>query len=49
MNARIEGARGAAQAVDGHGADQVGRFGERFGVQELQATHREHGLGAVDQ
>jgi hypothetical protein len=40
MNARIESARSAAQAIDGHGADQVGRFGKRFGIEKFQAADR---------
>ena len=49
VDAGIEGARGAAQGVERHGADHVRRARERFGIRQQEAADGEHGLGAIDQ
>src|SRR5258708_3092152 len=47
LQARVESFRSAAQAVEGHGANQVGGVGKNFRNQELQASGGEHGLRSV--
>src|ERR1700737_2380578 len=49
MNTRIEGSRRTAQAVDGHGADEVGRFDQIFSLQKLKAADRQHRLSAIQE
>ena len=37
------------QSIDAERGDHVGRVGEILGLQDRQQTHRQHGLGSVDQ
>ena len=49
LNAGIEGAGGAFQPVERHGADEIGCVREQFGVEEREASDGQHGLRAVDE
>src|SRR5438552_9835801 len=44
MDAGIKSTWSASQSIHRHGADQVGPFGERLSLEQLQRAEREHGL-----
>ncbi len=49
VNAFVEGCVGALQSVAGHASDYVGGIHQRFGGQQRQRAHGQHGLRAIDQ
>ena len=49
MNAFVESGVGALERIAGHGADHVGGVDQSLGRQQRESSHRQHGLGTVDE